>query len=59
MAPPLNMEDIYFLVQIHGDIIPRSFVIGAIRLERGGRKLLTRGAVCLWKQHMDDIAMEG
>mmetsp|Transcript_27078 Transcript_27078/g.44411 ORF Transcript_27078/g.44411 Transcript_27078/m.44411 type:complete len:147 (+) Transcript_27078:137-577(+) len=59
MAPPLNIQDVYFLVQIHEDMIPRSFVIGAIRLERGRRKILTRGAVCLRKQHMDAITMEG
>ena len=59
MAPPLNIQDVYFLVQIHEDMIPRIFVIGAIRLDSGGRKLLTRGAVCLRKRHMHVVAMEG
>mmetsp|Transcript_33027 Transcript_33027/g.60885 ORF Transcript_33027/g.60885 Transcript_33027/m.60885 type:complete len:150 (+) Transcript_33027:97-546(+) len=58
MAPPLNIQDVYFLVQIDEDIIPHSFVIGAIRLERGRRKILTRGAVCLRKRHMHVVAME-
>ena len=55
----LNMEDVYSLVQIHEHMITRSFVIRAIRPQSGQRKLLTCGAECLQKRHMDVIAMEG
>ena len=58
MASPLNVQDVYFLVQIHEDMIPRIFVIGAIRLDSAQRKILTRGAVCLRKRHMHVVAME-
>ena len=59
MAPPLKMKSVYLLVQINEYMIFRSFVIGAIWPSRGEQTLLACGAVCLWKWHMNVIAMEG
>ena len=52
---PSSCTELPFKVRVRKE---DSFVIGDICLQGGQKKLLTCGAVCLWKQHVNVIAME-
>ena len=58
MAPPPNMKGVYFLAHIHEGVVPRSFA-SEVYAFNVGEESYRRGGVCLRKQHMDAITMEG